>query len=1144
MKHQKILILFLILMANISNATDIQLKQNWSVSLNGNANTSYPVLFPNESKPTDIIITGPDSNLYRVNATGETVFVYDLGDNSISSPVAGNVVGDDSSEILIATVNGTIHCLESSGKLNWKFETGSTISYSLVLADLDSDDRLEIFASTKSGWLYCINGDGSLRWKFRAEPSIAPPTIGDLNYDTIPEVVFGTDVEKIFCLSNKGQYLWHTEYDGYFGRSLPIISDIDANGKIEILFSRSEVCRNPSTIAFDGLTGKALWEAPTTLHGYGPFAVTDIDHDGELDILVTDKATTVYCFTPQGKRKWVCQLQGRGIFYPPAVADLDGDGELEIISGKRYHGDDYKDVISIIDSKGKILQQLPLKGGGNSCPTIGDLNKDGKLEIYMVTQSPAKLVQFEVENVKKSGKVLWSTWQGNSCRNGLVVNPFISKEKAKPSKWITVSFEKGKDTTVLLGENQVIFPIDPLFKNKLLLLQTKLSSKNGDVTTIDFIKSGAAKAIAKFNVMDIENHRLELTLIDRTSGEKLFGTKQNVQSINFMADLNHLESNFFCIDSIQKNLEGGIESDVELCNLLKLKIKQQKENLRKNLHIFETRITEKRDKFISSVEQKRAYFFRQLQLLKFLSSQRKNGNHTSFACWEDANPWDNEPVVNLYPIEKSKHATVSVIALGNETESRAIYLTNFSSKPLYLKLGSLKWFSVSGEKLDIPGAVELREGIEVGTFKRTTILDALPKLNQGHTITIPALGNRVLWLTFITKGLKPGEYNADLTLYTLGNLYQEQTIKLNLNVSKIALPKKNRLSFYTWARLGSDPKSPLTQQKLLDLINHGTTVFSVSAPVFNYDDNGNLLEEIDWTRHDAWMDNYQNRGIILVPSFQNAVRGTKESPMWSAPWKMAYQQAIIKYSAHLKELGFENENWALYPFDEPWLTGMSVAEQLYEVAKLTKNANPKVQIYTDPAGMPTLENSKKFVGLVDIWMPMIDLLKEDKELLEFYKATGAKVWTYEAPEHSKFLKPLGLYRLQPWLAFRYGLTGCGMWTYNWGNRWAMDKSELETWGMVYEDGENIVTSRRWEAYRDGVEDYNMLTLLREVIEVEKGSPKLRKTAEKLLTNAVNQVTEKQEMAVSNSRFNIEYDPDYSVLMDYRIKIIRMLEKLY
>jgi hypothetical protein len=964
MKLKTLLFHFLIqfLIINISNASEIQLNQNWTFSLNGNAATSYPVLFPNEIQPTDIIIAGPDSNLYRVNSSSESVFVYDISENLVSSPAVGDVNGDGSSEIIVGTVTGKVHCIDENGNLLWKFETGSTISYSLVLADLDSDNRLEVFASTKSGWLYCIDGDGSLRWKFYAEPSIAPPAIGDLNFDGIPEVVFGTDVEKIFCLDNTGQYLWHTEYDGYFGRSLPIISDIDINGKTEILFSRSEVCRNPATIAFDGLTGKALWEAPTTLHGYGPFAVTDIDQDKELDILVTDKATTVYCFTPKGKRKWTCQLQGRGIFYPPAVADLDGDGELEIITGKRFHGDDFHDVLSILDIKGNVLQQLPLKGGGNSCPTIGDLDKDGKLELYMVTQTPAQLIQFEVENADKSGEVRWATWQGNSCRNGIVANPFVSKEKTKSSEWKTISFKKGNDTSVLLGENQVIFPINPLFKNKSLLLQSNLSSKNGNVTTIDFVEAGAIETIAKFNVKDLENHRLELTLIDRTSGEKFFGITHDVRCKKFAADFYCLESNLDTIDSIRNVLAEEIESDFEILDFFKRQIKQQTEKLKNSLTQFETWQAEKIEKFISDVEQKRAYFTRKLQMLKFLSTQRNKGNQSSFACWEDPNPWDYEPVFNLYPINDSGEVSVSVEALGNETESRTIYLTNFSSKPLYLKIKPVRWFSASGEGQDVTCGVEFREGIEVGTFKKTTILDALPKLNQGKTILIPALESRVLWLTFFTKGFEPDNYMADLTFYTLGNLCQEQSIKLNLNVSNIALPKKSRFSFYTWARLGSDPKSPLTQQKLNDLKNHGITVFSVAPPVFNFDDKGNLTGNIDWTRHDAWIENYRNQGIVLVPSFQHAVRGPKEAPMWSEPWKKAYQSAIKTYAAHQKELGFDYEHWALYPYDEPWLTGMSVAEQLYEVAKLTKDGNPNVQIYTDPLACPHRKIQKNLSG--------------------------------------------------------------------------------------------------------------------------------------------------------------------------------------
>jgi len=404
-----LLIAFISIALSAATMADFNLVKQWSFNINGSNNASTPALYPDEVRPTDIILAAADGILYRVNASGNEMFQYDLGEATNCSPVVGDMDADGKPEILIASINGTIHCVNSKGNLIWQFQAKSQISYSIVLADINMDGKLEIFAGTRAGWLYCINYDGVLRWKFRAEPSAGPPAVGDVNRDGIPEVVYGTDVQKMFCLDQYGRYIWHTELNGFFGRSLPIICDINGDMRTEILFSRSEVCRNPAVIAIDGSNGKILWEASTTLHGYGPFAVADINKDKVLDILVTDKATSVYCLTPDGDRKWVCELKGHGIFYPPAVTDLNTDGKFELICGMRTQGSRFKDVITILDCEGNILQTLPLAGGGNSCPTIGDLDKDGKLELYMVTQHPACLVQFEVQNTTQAGQILWSS---------------------------------------------------------------------------------------------------------------------------------------------------------------------------------------------------------------------------------------------------------------------------------------------------------------------------------------------------------------------------------------------------------------------------------------------------------------------------------------------------------------------------------------------------------------------------------------------------------------------------------------------------------------------------------------------------------------------------------------------------------------
>ena len=76
----------------------------------------------------------------------------------------------------------------------------------------------------------------------------------------------------------------------------------------------------------------------------------------------------------------------------------------------------------------------------------------------------------------------------------------------------------------------------------------------------------------------------------------------------------------------------------------------------------------------------------------------------------------------------------------------------------------------------------------------------------------------------------------------------------------------------------------------------------------------------------------------------------------------------------------------------------------------------------------------------------------------------------------------------------------------------------------------------------------MLILLQEVIEEKKAAgtvnSDLLQAAAELLRGAVEEVTAKQEIAVSNSRININYDPDYYTMMQYRRQIIKMLEDLY
>ena len=1101
--------------------------QNWSVEIGSNHGTA-PVFYPDDEHSNSIVVSGEDGRTHRIAPDGHEIFVYDMGVKSSCSPVVGDLDGDGLAEIVNADFEGNIHCLSGEGKLLWQYAAGGRINYTMAIADVDGDGKKELIATTKSGWVTCLGHGGKLRWKFMAEPQSGPVAVGDINHDGSPEIVFGSDLGKIYCIDARGKYLWHREIDGHFGRSLPLIADPDGDGSMEVLITRSEVCSNAAVLALDGLTGGLLWEGRTTLHGYGPLAVADIDGDGITEIIDVDKSTTIYCFSPDGKRKWAAELEGHGIFFPPGIADLDGDGRVELVTGIRR-----ENAVIILDNTGHEIQRIPVMGGTNSAPAVTDLDGDGRLEIYMVSQNPGKIVQLENDEAK-SGKVLWGSWRGNVQRTGYVPSRAEKLKKSSFSHEKKIKTKDGGSLEALLGENRLTVKLPQEIKETGLLFQASLSAVDDrTVTTLELIGKGEHEKTAKFSLLNAGDHTLEITLFDKTSGS-ISRTRYDVSADGFVADIDFFKDKLTKLDELKTSVGPGRLTDIEMIEILRNSMIIRQKMLERDAATFAGMSDADQAAYAKIAQEKREESDRDMSFTRFLAAQRRAGVMTPFVCWEDPNPWDNIPAHEIYPKGDIRAEKLELLALGNEYESRAVYVTNLSAEPLHIKVMPVEWSSIGQKFMKNEHILQLREVVEAGTDFGGTVPDALPLLNEGSIILVPPMGNRQLWLTFNTHGLEGGDYIGTLKLLAPGMDDAEAEIPLNLHVSSVSLPEKSPYHFYTWAHFDTDPEAPLNQKRLDDLLAHRTTVFSVGAPRQQYDAAGNLTVEPDWTRHDKWMKKYQGKGIVLIPSFQNSVTGPEEAPIWSEPWEKAYKAALRRYVAHLKAMGFGYEDFALYPYDEPWLTGMSVANMLIKVAKLSKEADPNVQIYCDPAGMVSPENSAEAAKYIDIWMPQIDLLKEDKRLLEFYKSTGAQVWAYEAPGHARMLKPLGLYRMQPWLAFRYGLTGSGIWTYNYGNIWLANQPATggNAYSLVYEDGQTVVPSRRWEAYRDGVEDYIMLTMLKDIADGQTKS---------FLDEAILKITAGQEEATSISRLIIDYDTDYAVIMKYRKAMIEILE---
>jgi hypothetical protein len=159
-------------------------------------------------------------------------------------------------------------------------------------------------------------------------------------------------------------------------------------------------------------------------------------------------------------------------------------------------------------------------------------------------------------------------------------------------------------------------------------------------------------------------------------------------------------------------------------------------------------------------------------------------------------------------------------------------------------------------------------------------------------------------------------------------------------------------------------------------------------------------------------------------------------------------------------------------------------------------------LYVDGGG--ELPMFQAMAPCIDIWCPALPMLMEKTPLMDLVRHTGKMLWSYDCGYG--FSRPTGAnlkninlvaqYRTAALFAFRYQATGIGFWCYNsGGDPWGRVDMEYM---LVYPGDKRPVTSRRWEAVREGIEDYRILAALRKALETDNCSTAARTRIKHLL----------------------------------------------
>ncbi|HUT74695.1 MAG TPA: VCBS repeat-containing protein, partial [Armatimonadota bacterium] len=935
-----------------------------------------------------------------------------------------------------------------------------------------------------------------------------------------------------------------------YGRSGPNLADLDGDGKAEVLITRSNVNRYPCLIAIDR-NGRFMWRTQDLSHGYVSNATVDLDGDGKLEIFHADKAGNVYCENHDGTRRWMATFEGHGIFWAPAVADLDGDGQLEVVTGQRMSGASAAGL-QVISSDGSVRPAPGVTGGANASPAVGDLDGDGKLELVASMQSPDRLVCLTWGG---GGRVGWPSLRGNSAMTG--ADPSVAPGSPAPAAKMNPSGQAAINAgRAYWGDNA--WPVtwrQPAPEGAFIELTAVATSGKREVVIQD-LKQGATSAQVKCFLAAEGAFDISARLLVNSVTEPVFAATATVR----------LEAPEFCDDAgVEKAVNGavaagraaGAESISLGADLLVLRAQERSVKEMKQAGAANTEIAT-----AAGALRQRAREL--LELATVLGGLWSGGDTGAFVVWQDRNPWDAfDPRaipedLQTWPVVKHQYAAgvdetlpserpVKVTAYGNEFENVALNLLNTTAKTLRVRCTFQRPARAGGSRPkpspELAKHATLQQLLPVaGAAFSDIVYDVLPDLDRSGVIELVPGEVAQLWLTVKTHGLEPGPHR--LTLY-LGTMAQKDNftfreVPIEIQVWPVSLPT-DKYQLMNWASLDA-----ASDQALQNMIDHGMSViYGSSLPGVPVDERGNLAGEVDWTRFDRQMARVPKYwqflwGSYPTPIFPKGINAPAESELYFNGVKTAIGEMV----KHLQSIGIGYDRWAFYPVDEPWIVGFTNIPPLRQFCTLTKRADPNVRNYADPANLVRIEYIEEFKDLIDVWQPQVDVLKRDPELVKWFRENAKAFWFYEAAGEAKDLLPLGHYRIRPWLAWRFGATGSGFWVYKdldmW---WALDS---EGYGAVYQTDKDVVTSRRWEAVRDGVEDWRALYVLREEIEKARASGRTAEAdaAQALSDEAVEAIVGYSLKYIDEiTRWTRDYEVDFNLFTDYRARIAEQIIRL-
>jgi len=454
--------------------------------------------------------------------------------------------------------------------------------------------------------------------------------------------------------------------------------------------------------------------------------------------------------------------------------------------------------------------------------------------------------------------------------------------------------------------------------------------------------------------------------------------------------------------------------------------------------------------------------------------------------------WDR-----LTPLDapRGERPSLSVRMMRGEYRAEILNLTNTTEHEMRVRLSCE----------DLPGSpepdwIEPHEVAFVDSPIRGQYL-ATPLLpmssDQGwRELVVPAGMTKQVWFRFHPVAVSPGDHAGSILVAADD---KQQRIPIQVHVSKLRFPKKVRCGTatfdytdrgsYDFKRRGERFLAAAVKNMQEHFVNqtwaHGD-VAAIPGPDA-YNAAHELIQPLDWTRFDTWVERWGRTPstYAVYLNFSRTKRFAGE-PLGTEAFNARVSAWASAWSRHVVEIGLDPRQIAALIFDE-YQTDEQAA-RLLKWCRPIKAGYPDIKIFeTLKQRRPDLSEVQELNGLTDIFCPHLTLYYAGgPEAAAFYVrqiSRGAQLWIYR--NHPIDLAgPYWGYRLRQWRCWVNGMTGTGFWAYCDAGRgacWNPYTTPAPRWSPVFISDDGIHDTKHWEAFREGLEDYEYLVMLRDQI---------------------------------------------------------------